>query len=364
MSGSARDELVEGPLARGLVVLAVPLVAQNLVQVVNQVVDVYWLGRLSEGAVAGVGLVVPLLGVGDSRGPFALNALAVAVNVVLDPILIFGWFGLPALGVRGAALASLAGYGVGLLVGLALVLRGREGLVYTRDALRVGRGTLREIVDVGLPNGAQTLGQQAARLGVVAVVAAAAGPAGLAAYTVGARVATVAVVPALGLQQAAQSVVGQNLGAGAVARARRATWLGVGIAAVGLAPVGAVQWALPGTLAHLFVPDASALGMALTVDYLRILAYGYPAIGATYLLLGGFNAARRTRTSMVATLLQYWAVRLPVAAGGALLLGYGVHAAFWAVTLSNVAAAVALAWYYRRRTRGGMLHRAAEAAAG
>jgi Na+-driven multidrug efflux pump len=96
------------------------------------------------------------------------------------------------------------------------------------------------------------------------------------------------------------------------------------------------------------------------VDYLRILAYGYPAIGATYLVLAGFNGARRTRTSMVATLLQYWGVRVPVAAVGGLLLGFGVHAAFWAITLSNVAAAFGAGWYYRWATRRGMLDRAVD----
>lgn len=459
MLAVSRTDITEGPLSRALVVLALPLVAQNLVQVANQVIDVFWLGRLAEGAVAGVGLVIPLIGVvyaalfiayvgtqvvvaqrfgagdrpgarraagngfllatvlglgvggitlvlapvlvgvldpsatvgrfaipyltvyalglpvlfaadgveaglvgvGDARATFMLNGVAVVVNIVLDPVLIFGWFGFPALGVRGAALATIIGYGTGLALGIVMVVRGRQGLVYTRAALRVDPTTLREIFDIGMPNGAQTLGQQGARLAVVAVVATVAGSAGLAAYTVGARVATVAVVPALGLQQAAQSVVGQNLGAGDTDRARRATWLGVAIAVGGLGLVGAGQWAVPSALAHLFVPDATTVGMALTIDYLRILAYGYPAIGATYLFLAGFNGARRTRTSLVATLLQYWAVRVPVAAVGAIMLGHGVYAVFWAVTLSNVVAAFATGWYYRYRTRAGMLLRASAA---
>ncbi|NIS28588.1 MAG: MATE family efflux transporter, partial [Actinobacteria bacterium] len=57
MLAASREDITEGPLARALVVVALPLVAQNLVQIANQVVDVFWLGRLSEDAVAGVGLV-------------------------------------------------------------------------------------------------------------------------------------------------------------------------------------------------------------------------------------------------------------------------------------------------------------------
>ncbi len=460
MLAASREDITEGPLARALVVVALPLVAQNLVQIANQVVDVFWLGRLSEDAVAGVGLVIPLLGVafsllfvatvgtqvvvaqrageddvaafrraamnglwlaiavgvgvgaltailapslvaaldpgpavvsfavpyltvyalgfpilfaadgleaglvgvGDTRGAFLLNGLAVGLNLLLDPILIFGLFGAPALGVRGAALASVLGYAAGLLLGAALLRAGRQGLKATREAARIDLPTLREIADVGLPNAGQTLGQQGARVAVVAVVASVAGPPGLAAYTVGMRVASVAVIPALGLQQAAQSVVGQNLGARSPDRARRATWIGVAIAAGGLAVVGALQWLFPLPIAEVFVPGASPAAAELTVDYLRILAYGYPAIGATYLVLAGFNGARRTRTSMVATLLQYWGVRVPVAALGAVTLGLGVLAAFWAVTLSNVLAAVGAAIYYRYASGRGMLERAADEA--
>ncbi|MFB6354808.1 MAG: MATE family efflux transporter [Halobacteriales archaeon] len=457
-----REDITQGPLGRALLLVAAPLIAQNLVQIANQVVDVFWLGRLSEDAVAGVGLVIPVLGVayallavgfvgtqvvvaqrageddrpglrraavnglglsvavglatgavtaalapslvgllvpgaavaafavpyltvyalgfpvlfasdsleaglvgvGDTRGAFLINVLAVGLNILLDPVLIFGWFGAPALGVRGAALATVIGYGAGFVLGLGLVRGGRQGLRYTRDALTVDGGTLREIVDVGLPNAGQSLGQQAARVAVVGVVSATGGAAGLAAYTIGMRVASVAVIPAIGLQQAAQSVVGQNLGADQPARAGRATWLGVAIAVAGLSVLGVAQWLAPGPLVGLFVPGASAAAAALSVDYLRILAYGYPGLGATYLLLAGFNGARRTRTSMVATLLQYWAVRVPVAAAGGLWLGFGVHAAFWAITLSNLVAAVGAGWYYRWKTADGMLRRSAAEATG
>jgi len=126
--------------------------------------------------------------------------------------------------------------------------------------------------------------------------------------------------------------------------------------------VAVVQWLVPGALTHLFVPGMSAAGTRLTVDYLRILAYGYWAIGASYLFLAGFNGARRTGTSLAVSLLQYWGVRLPLAAVGAYWLGYGIHAVFWAVTLSNVAAAVGAGLYYRYTTNDGMLDRAANAA--
>ncbi len=457
-----RDDIVDGSLPRALVILSIPLVAQNLVQVANQVVDIFWLGRLSENAVAGVGLVIPLIGVlyalgyipfvgtqvlvsqrvgsdeypaarrgafnglslaliggvvagavvtsaagplvgllrpdpavtrfavpylatyaiglpaffladtmegslvgfGDSRGAFYLNVVAVSLNVILDPILIFGLGPIPQLGVRGAAIATILGYVVGFLLAVGLVIRGRKGLLVTRAACRLRPTDLSEIGRIGLPSSGQTLGRHSVRVLMVGIVSAVGGPAGLAAYTVGARIASVAFIPAHGLQQAAQSMVGQNLGADRPGRARRTTVVGVAIASGSLAVVGAVQWLVPGLLTATFIPDASALSAALTIDYLRILAYGYPALGAIYVIAAGFNGARLTRTSMAITLLQYWAVRLPIAVVGAFTLGLGVHAVFWAVTLSNIIAAVGGGGYYWWRSEVGMLERAAVQASG
>jgi len=197
---------------------------------------------------------------------------------------------------------------------------------------------------------------------IVGVVATAGGAAGLAAYMIGARVASIAFIPATGLQQAATSVVGQNLGADKPGRAGRTTWVGVAIAAGALTVIGALQWVIPVPLTKLFVPDVSPEALDLTVQYLKILALGYWAIGAAYLVRGGFNGARRTRTSMVMSILQYWGVRLPIAAGGVFLLNYGVIAAFWAVTISNIAAAVGGGLYYWYTTEQGMLQRAAREA--
>ncbi|MFW5935548.1 MAG: MATE family efflux transporter, partial [Halolamina sp.] len=375
-------EITEGRLSRALLVLAAPLVAQNLVQVANSAADVFWLGRLGDGAVGAVGLNQPVMallfvpltaamvgtqvlvsqriggenrsgarkavfhgialafvaglvlallvaptagpivrllgagpdvapqaaaylstymllfpltsvsdtvemgfvGAGDSKTAMYLNFLAIGGNLVLDPLLIFGVWIFPAYGVAGAALATVLGYTMSMLLGLYW-LAGDHGSISLSPAdAGLDLDELREMVDIGLPAGGQRLASQSVRLVVVAIVTVVGGAAGLAAYTVGARIATIAFVPAQGLQQAGQSVVGQNLGADRPDRARRATWLGVGIAAGALALIGGVQLLVPELLTGAFVPDLSERGRALSIRYLEILAYGYWAIGATYML--------------------------------------------------------------------------------
>ena len=469
------EEITEGSISRALVFLAVPLVAQNLVQVANAAADVFWLGRLGDGAVGAVGLNQPVLalltvplmtamvgtqvlvsqriggeddrgarravfhgivlaavaglvltllvrpntrpivellgagpdvateaaaylsaylllfpfvmvsdtveqgfvGAGDSKVAMYLNFLAIAINLVLDPLLIFGYLGFPELGVAGAALASVIGYTAAMVFGFYFLLGSRGSLSLTLADVGLDLDEFREMVGIGAPIGGQRLAGQSVRLFVVAIVAVVGGAPGLAAYTVGARIATIAFVPAQGLQQAGQSVIGQNLGADRPDRAARATWVGVAIAVGALTLVGVVQFFVPELLTALFVPDISERGFELSVRYLEVLAYGYWAIGATYMLLAGLNGARRTKTSFFVDLGKYWGVRFPIAvaalpAGYAVSvlgvsiapgLGLGMEAIFWAVTGSNIVAAVAVAAYFRYATNTGMLDRAAEVAA-
>lgn len=482
------DDITDGSLLRGLLVLSAPLLVQNVVQVIQQVIDLFWVGRLSNDAVAAVGLTVPLvsllfavaalvpfvgtqvlvsqrvgsenifgarrgmfsglvvavgfgvvfgglvfvaarplidlllstrpgsttnsvtklavayfgiialgvwltgisdtieaafIGWGDSQTALYMNVTALGVNLFLDPILIFGFRDSPlfeplglglqsalfsvtqfsGIGIEGAALSNVIGYGVGGLLGLVLVARGRNGGMLSRTAARIDLNDIRELIDIGIPTGGQIFAKQIVELVLVLIVFDAAGAAGLAAYIVGFRVASIATTPSASLQQAAQSIVGQNLGAGLTNRARRVTWLGVGVAAGALALIGVVQWTIPRTLVQLFVPSLSAEATRLAVDYLGILAYGYPAIGAAYLFQAGFNGARRTRTSFVASLFQYWGVRFSIAAIGSIVLSFGMYAVFWSVSLSNLLAAIGLGGYYHYSTASGMFERAAETVA-
>ncbi|WP_435360228.1 MATE family efflux transporter [Haloarchaeobius sp. DFWS5] len=460
----SRDDITSGSIPQVLVLLAAPLIVQNLVQFAQLVVDAFWVGQIGENAVAAVGLVFPLtsvlsafvliplvgtqvlvsqrvgaddessarrgafnavllslallvplsaiaivtsgpliqsvveilqpdspvaplaisyfvaytfgvpamavsdategafIGWGDSRVALYVNVVSVAVNLTLDPLLIWGIGPFPEMGVQGAGLATAIGYTVGMLLVVGFALGPRDSFSFTRATAVFDFGDWRELVDIGLPSMGQRLAQDAVRLTLVSVVLAAGGAAGLAAYTLGARISAIAWIPAGGLKQAAQSIVGQNLGAGKTGRARETTWTSAGIIVAAMVVVGVIQFAIPTEIATFFVPDITPDALELTVDYLQILAVGYWAIGATYAFRAGFDGARKTRTSMLTSMAQYWGVRLPVALVGVYVLDYGVVAVFWGVTLSNVLAAIGLAVYYRYLTAGGMLERAADRA--
>jgi putative MATE family efflux protein len=464
------EEITEGSLPRALLFLATPIVVQQYVIVLQQIVDVFWLGRVSGDAVAAVGVVAPIIGLlglvinvgmvggrvlvaqnvgaddhaearragfhaaalvgaanvviaaavyflarpaiavldpgeavlplavtylvvttfgrifggmsdalesgyigwGDSRASLVINVTAVLTNVVLDPFLVVGWgiAGFEGYGILGAAVATSIGYFLGFSVAVAGLRLARTDFTITRGDVGFDPDTARDLLEIGVPKAGQEGGRHVARLLMVAIVSAVGGSAGLAAYTVGARVSTIAFVPAAAVGNAVSSVVGQNVGAENPGRASRATWLATGATTALLAVVGVAQFVAPGLLANLFAPTLEPLALEYTIAYLQILAVGYWAFGVIYPVQGGFNGAGETKLSMWTTLLQYWTIRLPIAALGAyvFVLAVPVHAAFWAITLSNIVGALGVAGYFWYTTSGrggdeGLLERAATAAA-
>lgn len=465
------DDLVDRSIPRVLIILAAPLVLQNIIHVANLLVDTFWLGRLGENEVAAVGLNFPVLSVvaagitlvavgtqltlaervgagrygtarqlavtgiltaavigvlisafvainadrimgtlageselgrlsalylltiilfypiafvsdtienafigwGDTKAALHINVTVVVTNIVLDPFLIFGIGPIPALGVQGAALASGIGFCLGLLVAISFTLGIRSSFRITRSALTYRWTFAKEILAIGWPLSGQRVVSDAVRVAILGFVAMAGGAAGVAAYTVGERVATLAIVPALGLQQAAQTMVSQNIGADRSRRARRVTTIGIGLATGSLLLLGIFQWIFAGVIVDILVPDITETGRELSILFLQILALSYWALGATYLILAGFNGVQRTRTSFVIDLLKYWGIRFPIAVlaipatvtfsvlGMSVSPGIdlGIEAIFWAVTISNIIAAMGAGGYFLYCSHQGMFQRAA-----
>jgi putative MATE family efflux protein len=299
---------------------------------------------------------------GDSRVALYLSVVTVIANAILDPFLIFGYGPVPRLGVKGAALATVGGYLSSLAMAIAFAASGRAGGVVSRTAAAFERSDFRELFDIGYPKAAQSIARRTGRMAVVSIVFATGGAVGLSAYIVGTRVSSVASIPAFGFQQATQSIVGQNLGADQPERANDATWLSVAVTAGILGVIAVIQWSGAGFITTVVAPELQGAGYSLAVQFLRILALSYPALGAVYVLQGGFNGARRTRVSFVTSLAQYWGVQLVVSLVAGVWLGVGVIAVFWSITASNVVAAIGLGLYYWHASGNGMNKRAAKQA--
>jgi len=272
-----------------------------------------------------------LRGFGDAWTPLAVVAGSVALNAVLDPVLIFGWGPVPELGLRGAAYATVGARGLSAVVGVALLLSGRLSLRARATDLVPTRRFLGRVVRIGLPSSLESLSIALSVTAMLFVVGRFS-PTVVAGFGVGERVLSVMFLPAQGLAGALATMVGQNLGARRPERAVRATRLATGGALVGLTAVGVVTVLAAVPLARVFTPDDAVVAVA--ADFLRVTGLAFGVEGALRVHVAAFRGAGRTTLALAVTATTF----LPVRLGAALLaLGpLGPRAVWVAYALSGL----------------------------
>ena len=162
-------------------------------------------------------------GAGDAAAAMRVLWVANALNIVLDPILIFGLGPIPALGIEGAAIATNIGRGAGVLMQLWILVRGSEHLRIRRASLRWHGATMLQIVRTSLGGIGQMIVAMTAWIFLMRILASVSTEA-VAGATITIRIMMFTLMPAWGMSNAAATLVGQNLGAGEPARAEAAVW--------------------------------------------------------------------------------------------------------------------------------------------
>jgi putative MATE family efflux protein len=291
-------------------------------------------------------------GYGDTRTPMVVMALSVALNVAIDPILIFGWFGAPRLEVAGAAYATVISRGLATAVGVYILFRTTRGPDVLARHLRLRYERVREIVTIGTP---AALEQSTSALAMVALtgMVAAFGPPVVAAYGLGNRLISLVFFPAMGLGRATNTMVGQNLGAGKPGRAERAVGLAAGAAAVVMLGVGVVALLAARPVVSVFMTTGTATALEtieLATEYLRIRAVEFAFIGVFQVLLGAYRGAGNTRTALGFSLVALWLGRVPMVYGLAFLAGLGATGIWIGMTTGHILGALAAALWFTRGT--------------
>lgn len=289
-------------------------------------------------------------GSGNTRAPMGIMFISVVVNVVIDPFLIFGWWEVPALGVQGAALATVFSRGLATVLGLFVLFRTGAGPSVRLEHLRINLENVREIVRLGMPTSLEQSANALAMVVLTAMIVSFAPPV-IAAYGLGNRLISLVFLPALGLSRATETIVGQNLGADQPERAERAVRLTAGIAAgaMVLVAVLAAVFARPINAAFLGegVPGAAET-IALATDYLRIRSVEFAFIGVMQIVLGAFRGAGNTTTSMAFSWLNLWGVRVPAVYLLTFPAGLGPLGIWIGMSLGHIVGAIlAGGWFLR-----------------
>jgi len=283
-------------------------------------------------------------GAGDASLAMRSLWLANAVNLALDPCLIFGLGPFPALGIEGAAIGTTVGRAVGVLYQLRALAIGPR-IVVSRRHLRLQWDVMWRLLRVSFGGILQFLIATASWLGLVRLMTPF-GASALAGYTIAIRIIVVAILPSWGLCNAAATLVGQNLGARKPERAERAVWLTgfYNMAFLGLVTVVFVFFA--DGLVALFTADPDV--RLLAAQCLRIVSYGYVVYAWGMVMVQAFNGAGDTTTPTWINLCCYWLFQIPLAYVLARSLGHGVQGVFWAIPIAEMMIAAAGVYFFRR----------------
>ncbi len=292
-------------------------------------------------------------GAGDPVLAMRALWLANLVNIVLDPILIFGLGPIPALGLEGAAIATTVGRGLGVAYQLrALSDRNRRVFVDWRRA-RLELQTLLRLLRVSGIGIVQYLVGTASFLGLIRILAPF-GETVLAGYTVAIRIIIFVLLPAWGVGNAAATLVGQNLGAGRPDRAEQAVWFTARLNTLFLGVVGVVFVVFARPIVGLLAADPDVAAVAATC--LRIVAASYVFWGFGLVTVVAFNGAGDTTTPTWINFFVYWVVQLPLAWTLAGPAGVGPSGVFVTVAVcQTLMAAVGVLAFRRGRWKSRAL---------
>ena len=284
---------------------------------------------------------------GDSITPLKAALVSRVIHIVLSPILIFGWLGLPAMGLTGAAFARLIAevFGTGMTYWALRSGRGRISLHFRE--FRVDFPLIWSLVRQGAPASVTNMQRGVSQL-VVVGVAAQFGDVALAAFALARRAENVVNQSSRGMGRAAGALAGQNLGAELTGRAQSAVrWgmlIGVGMAA----PFLILLLLFPEPVAAFFNADADFVGISST--WLVIATIGYIFMCPVQIFTQAFNTSGSTFAPMVITVATMWAFEIPltfVLANFSPLEHLGIPAA---IVGGMALRLVAFTWYYFRGT--------------
>jgi len=284
-------------------------------------------------------------GAGDARTAMRALWLANAINIVLCPILIFGWGPIPALGVLGSAVATTTGRSVGVLyqlwqlfqVGRIVRLRWEQ---FRPDKIVIGR-----LLSLSAGSTGQYLIASASWVFLIFILGQISKEV-TAGYTIAIRIVIFTILPSWGMANAAATLTGQNLGAGKPDRAEKSVWRTAWFNMIFMGSVGIIYLIIAPFLIGIFTNEPEVLRAGTMA--LRILAGGYIFYGYGMIVSQAINGAGDTFTPTLLNFIFFWLVEMPCAWLLALHLEWGQAGVYWSIIIAESGLAVAAIWVFKK----------------
>jgi len=261
---------------------------------------------------------------GDNRTVTLLFAISTAVNAVLDPVLIFGWAGFPALGIAGAAYATLFSQALVLAAGLLILNRADMTVRFRFARLGLRWASVKQVLNIGFPAALPNVLGPLSLAALTAIVAGRFREAGTISFAIGFRVEFFAYLPAVGFGVSALALLGQNTGARLFRRVRAGFRLALGLCFGAATLLGVLAACFQAPLIGLFSRDSVVAAYARAYFRTVTFSYGLFAMGFVQIMSlqgigrswrGFLLALGRVAAAVPAAYLLLHVLRLPLTAG-------------------------------------------------
>ena len=250
-------------------------------------------------------------GAGDASIAMRTLWLSNGLNIILDPIFIFGLGPIPEYGVTGAAIATNIGRGIGVTYQLYHLFKPRGGIVKVVLAhFNIDLVVIKRLIELSLGGMGQFLVESASWVFLVRIVSVF-GSEALAGYTIAIRIIIFSILPSFGIANAAATLVGQNLGAKQPGRAEQSVWRASFITMIALGAVSIFYFVMAEQLVGIFSQEQAVV--ASGISSLRTISLGYVFFAFGMVISHSLNGAGDTKTPTVINLLSFWFLQIPMA---------------------------------------------------
>ncbi len=269
---------------------------------------------------------------GDAAVSMRVLALANGLNIILDPILIFGIGPFPELGVMGAAIATTTGRGLAVVYQFYLLFRGDYRVKPVLEDLMLDIKLIGKVLKLSGGGIFQYIIATSSWIGLMRILAEF-GDEVVAGYTIAIRIIVFSLLPSWGISNAAATLVGQNLGAKQPDRAERSAWFTGGVNTVWMGFLSIVLFLWAEKWVAFFTTDPVVLKYG--IDSLKIVSLGFAFYGMGMVMVNSLNGAGDTYTPTWINVLCFWMIEIPLAYVLAMTLGWGEQGVFYSIIIAE-----------------------------
>lgn len=337
------------------IVIGIPgmIFAKDLLRLMGANAEIIEHGSIYPSILLGSNIIIMLLFIinaifrssGDAAISMRVLLLANGVNILLDPLFIFGLGPIPAMGIKGAAIATTTGRGIAVIYQFYILLKGNGRIKIFKKAIRVNLKVMYNLVKISLGGIGQSIIATSSWIGMVRIIAIF-GSTALAGYTIAIRIIIFVLLPSWGLSNAAATLVGQNLGAKKPQRAERAVWTTGYVNMLFLSIVSFIFIIEPYFFIRLFIDNAEVI--ATGAKGLRIVSIGFIFYAMGMVMIQAFNGAGDTLTPTKINIISFWIIEIPLAYFLATLYGFNEFGVYIAIIVAESTMTSIAMWLFKK----------------